>query len=67
MVLGANLFSVKSAELTKFSGGLLDNNTEKTFNMLATGVKKEIKPTTEVVEKALNQKIVISIPCNSFS
>ena len=40
MVLGANLFSVKSTELTKFSGGLLDNNAEKTFNVLATMAKK---------------------------
>lgn len=40
MVLGANLFSVKSSELTKFSGGLLESNPDKTFNVLATGVKK---------------------------
>ena len=39
MVLGANLFCVKSAELNKFSGGLLDGPTEKTFNVLAVGKK----------------------------
>ena len=44
MVLGANLFSVKSAELIKFSGGLLDNNTEKTFNVLVTKAKKSTEP-----------------------
>lgn len=40
MVLGANLFTVKSSELNKFSGGLLDSNNDTAFNVLATGVKK---------------------------
>ena len=40
MVLGANLFTVKSSELNKFSGGLLESNNDTAFNVLATGVKK---------------------------
>ena len=66
MVLGANLYTVKSAELSKFSGGLMDGNIDKTFNVLAIGNKKDTKPVIEMVDQVLSSELKPAVICNSF-
>lgn len=50
MVLGANLFSIKTKELMKFSEGKDDEPPERILNAALLSFNKESKQTTAIVE-----------------